>query len=441
MKKLMLMLVLPVLVLSCTDTPQQDTQPTPPPTLGTDTDIMLFPHTGQTQTLHITAENLEEWSAYSDISWIELGEPNIEAGTIEVTVAPTEEILDKSGEIIVYSDMEEVARVSVTQTGNGIIYDRPTAELMNFRGPVKEVSFYFNPCYIWEVNSDYMHNLKFDERGRLTDFVFEEHDNVSYHAQNTTRVTYDDNNRPLKMEVTSNAQIAPGEKYQYTLTFEYGNGENYFETNTFMGLLFEGFGIYTAHRMWLPKMLKGLEKLSIESNAITISGFYLDFKDMGNTGTCTAHGLFDTGTVLDQHLYDYQFEGNFTKWVQYLAVFSGLENVLHQQEYYVEPLSGYILSERINIIDAGFIGMEKIYHTNLANSFYRYTEEIAYGYSMDVTYNDLYDVVDVSESYHGIGAYVEYNYDTRNNWTSLQVQAAPNATYPIETKRTITYYE
>jgi hypothetical protein len=89
--------------------------------------------------------------------------------------------------------------------------------------------------------------------------------------------------------------------------------------------------------------------------------------------------------------------------------------------------------------------MDKFYHTDLANSFYYYSEGLDFGYNMDIEFDEYWNVVDVNEKGNKLTAQFEYLYDKWNNYTKCKMHAMNPGDggnfFDDELSREITYYE
>lgn len=421
-------LLLPLSAISC----QQEPDPVPGSIQPVVTE-MTFPRWGNTQTLEIEALNLTDWNAYSDMSWIELGEPNLKNGTIEVTVKTTEELNDLHGEIIIYSELEEVAKVAVTQKGNGTIYHRPTSLLLNIKGPVKTVDFYFNPIYVWERNSSHIQNLVFDELGRISSMTYTELTPDMPPVTNThdATFTFDDQNRPLNMTVISRDLITAYGPYEFSIDFTYDNSEKYIEVHQLFYDYFEtAVQLYTDARIWMPRMLKGLRRIDLESNVLQAKSYRMDFepRDDGSILCSDTIEKYD-GTIDRKELYTYYFEGNYTKSCQYWKVaYADMEReVLHSVDFVIDPESGNILSETIIFTDHENNNMtdllrEKHYHSNFINSCYSFYDLNTFGYYMNIEYDEQWNATYINDIFRSVTSEYEYEYDEWGNIVHLDLR-------------------
>lgn len=439
--KYLLLAALMFVLAGCSDDGNV-TEPMPegPAAIKVDRTELAFSELGGSEVLNITAENTDMWSAFSKISWIEVGEPDLENGTLAITVLPTEEIYDLTGEVIIHTAAEETVKVAVTQKGNGVIHDRSTAKRMNLHGPVKEVSFYFFPIHQWEYLTSQMRNLKFDRDGQMTYFEyihFSPPDNlIRYNAT----LEYDSQSRLVKIDVGSNASVdeAGTIPFEFSIGFEYGNHGKYVETDFLFSWLNERY-CYVTHRTWLPKMMKNLTKITI-NNPITIPndfGFVWD-----NTAEAVKLWMLSSGNYQEVDFAKYEFTGDYTHKAIYPYSFLGFDTEF-AHIYEVDPATGYILSIKQTDYE-GKIGLDlfnKFYTPNLQNTLSRYEDEFDYGYRMDITYNDNFDVTGMDEKYHEWYSELGYEYDDHGNWISVLVSSYPEPFMPVDSERTITYWD
>lgn len=434
-----------LLVAGCTDDEGNTPEiiPEPEKSIQVDKPELSFPRTGGSAVLNITTENVESWDAYSDISWIELGEPDIESGTLSVTVAATEKIEDMEGEIVIHTVMEEVIRIKVKQDGNGIIYDRSSSSRLGFHGDVKSVEFYCELPYVWEYKPSFMYDLEFDRNGMLTHFRYFEFEAPSYIVNFTADLEYDDDRRLAKMDVKSDVNVPAGGPYEFSLTFEYGDHGKYIETDQLFTWLSDR-ATYTTHRTWLPRMMKNLTKVSVHNTVTTPNDFCIAIDVTGETGTGTIVMTDETGTEKQMHLYDYVFDGKFTQKIIYPYFFISVE-LPFMHVYEVEQKSGYItrLYQTAAEDDIGLLIFDKYYDTDLKNSLYRYEDALDYMYSMNITYNENFDIEHIEEINFSATSSVEYDYDEHNNWTDMHLDITPIPYHgnKLPTSRTVTYWE
>lgn len=440
MKKYLLLLLALPLFAACNDS-GDNTDRLPDAEITVGTDKIDFPSKGGAQTITVAVENSDKWEAYSKVSWIELGQPDFEKGTLEITVAPTEEILDLSGEVVIYAGMNASRSITVSQKGHGVIHERSSLSRMGLKGDISELSHYTVPIYIWELNSDFMRNLRFDEHGMLTYF-----EHTHYFAPGVTgeffiNISYDQSQRITKIDATSDLIVdGTTTPFKFSFDFSYGNHGKYIETDRFFHEMVaqNAFGCY---RLWAPRMIKDLTHVHVVNTSLT-TDWDLIIKVDGDTGSGIQE-YESGGQIMGGEVFKYTFENGYTKTFSYKSGFTGVL-ISFMQEYDVDPVSGYIRRITQSSPDIGGDGVtvEKTFFTDLANSMATYKEYMEIGYEMKIGYNENYDVVSIKEDYNVYHAEFDYDYDSHGNWIQAytnDIHTAP--VQPFDITRTITYRE
>lgn len=410
----------------------------PEKALSTDTIEVTFPKEGGTRTINLGITGLDIIDAYPSSSWIEVSGLDKESGTLMISAGPTSEINDLEGKVIIYSELDETLSVKVKQEGNGIIYDRSTAELMNLHGNVKEVSFFFDPTYIWEQNASYLYNLRFNEKGMIT------HMEYFYLYTNKKKITcecdleYDSQDRLTDIDVKTDGVVSMEDMtpFEYSISLEYGEHGKYIATDRIFGFLEEN-QTWTWYRIWLPKMIRDLSKLTIHNNVITPSEFTIDIEVNGEEGTA----YLNTGSEAQQ-LNKYTFIGQYTSTIDFLMNFAGIATVESRMLYETEKESGYVTRIAHTATAMGDLPIsEKTYSTDLCNPLMKYEDNLNYNYEMTIERNGNNDITAINETKHELEATYSYEYDEYGNWTSINEHTLSiEATWPFETEREILYY-
>lgn len=101
--------------VACDDTEENPVEPTPEPVeIIVTPDALLFEPEGGVQTLSVQADGAV-WGVEKSDAWININ-PDIEAGTIEVTVGPLNDTQPRSGKITVTGGIEPVS-IEIVQSG------------------------------------------------------------------------------------------------------------------------------------------------------------------------------------------------------------------------------------------------------------------------------------------------------------------------------------
>ncbi len=314
---------------------------------------------------------------------------------------------------------------------NGILFDRPTALLMNLKGPVKSLDLYFNPIYMWETNTSQIEAIEFDERGRLSSMTYFEVI-PPYTGVNDATFTFDDQNRPLTMEVKSRNMTGIGNvPYEFAFTFNYDDSEKYIEVHDlFFGIIQMEFEIYTDARIWMPRMLKGLRSIDIESNGFQYKSMMFDFRPAADgTVVCVLAVTDKDDRPLEQELYTYHFAGNFTVSCKYMNYYMYSDEMYpHSLDFVIDPETGNILSEVLSISvpqdNSTFTVLERRNHNNLSNSCHYFYDMVYCGYDMNIEYDENWNAVHINERGNMLKADYEYEYDDWGNiiYTTMKIQ-------------------
>lgn len=438
MKKILDLCVIVVFATLAEACSKHETVPYVSPDLSVDETELWFSKDGGSEIVTVSSQGLEHLSAYSSSSWIGLSEIDPETGSLIVSVEKTEEIGDLTGEVVVYSELDTTCRILVTQEGNGIIYDRSTLEIMNLHGKVKECSFFFDPTYVWEQNSSYLYNLKFNENGMLT---YMEYFNLNMGGSKITcycTLTYDDLNRLTNIDVQTDGVVSMEDMtpFEYSISLEYGDHGKYIETERIFGFLEENT-TWLWYRVWMPRMIKDITKVTVYNNVTTPTDFYLDFEINEADGSAYLHTSDEP-----QLLNAYTFIGQYTSTVDYMMNFLGIISTDSRLTYTVEPESGYLTGlVQTSSVMGDIPIMDKAYSDDLSNSLMSYVESLNFNYNMLIDRNENSDIIGIDESTHGLQAAYQYEYDDNGNWVEItSANLSVEATYPFETKRTIVYY-
>ena len=396
---------LAVSLQACTE---KEIAPESRPELSVNETEIWFSREGGTDTVIVTSEGLDHLNAYSSSSWISLSDIDPETGNLVISVEKTEEIGDLAGEVVVYSELDTTYRIKVTQEGNGIIYDRSSLEIMNLHGKVKELSFYFDPTYVWEQNASYLYNLKFNEAGMLT---YMEYFNLNMGGSKINcfcTLSYDDQNRLVNIDVKTDGVISMEDMtpFEYSISLEYGDHGKYVDVERIFGFLEENT-TWLWYRVWMPRMIKDIKRVTVYNNVTNPTDFYLDFEINETDGSAYLYTSEEP-----QLLNAYTFNGGYlTRLVQTSSVMGDT------------PI------------------MDKTYSDVLCNPLMTYVEGLNFNYNMLIERNENSDIIGISESNHGLQADYQYRYDGNGNWVEITSgNLSIVATYPFETSRTIVYY-
>lgn len=426
---------LAVLLQACTE---KEIAPESRPELSVNETEIWFSREGGTDTVIVTSEGLDHLNAYSSSSWISLSDIDPETGNLVISVEKTEEIGDLAGEVVVYSELDTTYRIKVTQEGNGIIYDRSSLEIMNLHGKVKELSFYFDPTYVWEQNASYLYNLKFNEAGMLT---YMEYFNLNMGGSKINcfcTLSYDDQNRLVNIDVKTDGVISMEDMtpFEYSISLEYGDHGKYVDVERIFGFLEENT-TWLWYRVWMPRMIKDIKRVTVYNNVTNPTDFYLDFEINETDGSAYLYTSEEP-----QLLNAYTFNGQYTATVDYMMNFLGIITTDSRLTYTVEPESGYLtrLVQTSSVMGDTPI-MDKTYSDVLCNPLMTYVEGLNFNYNMLIERNENSDIIGISESNHGLQADYQYRYDGNGNWVEITSgNLSIVATYPFETSRTIVYY-
>lgn len=420
-------------VLSCTE--NNGTAPD----ISTSTESIDFPKEGGEWTIAVDVTGSDTWKAYASCSWISLS-PDYEKNTLTIYVPATEDIQDKSEEVIVYSDFEKSVSIKITQKGFGLLHERNSRDLMKIKGKVKGMDFYFDPAHIWEVNPMYFYNLEFSETGMLTHYEYWDRymdgSMMNYYAD----VAYDDQNRLESIRVRTDAGDADNYPKEFTLSFEYGNHGKYISTRNLLSFADSWF-CYVREQIWLPEMIRNLEKITLSSEFIERatdgeckSPVSLAISVDGNEGKATYH------REKDYEWITYGFTGDYTTSMKYSITFVGwtIDSFVN---YEIDPVTGNILRMRHYNDEVFGTFMEKCYNEDLYNTPATCEDNVWTYYRMAMEYNERYDLTTLTADNYGYRADFAYSYDAFGNWTGLQLGEGSQAPIvPLPETRSITYY-
>ncbi|MGN0195763.1 MAG: BACON domain-containing protein [Candidatus Cryptobacteroides sp.] len=434
------------------------------PEIHADTEAIAFDTEGGSQTVKVTVMDAASWTATTTGSWINI-ESNVDAGTIEVTVEPTRDIEDKTGEIIVYTDAETPARIAVTQEGNGIIYDRTSLKLMGIKGKVRSMDFWFDPMHMWEQQAGFFRNLQFNTEGMLTHFEFTFKQGVV--VDFAVDAEYDDNNRITSAHFTTSDLYSQYFPSEYTIQFTYGNHGKYVcLENVFYPI--ETWNCLVYNRAWLPFAMKDLAEVRLVSDylkgyQITEDGKGIDhvelvFCEEDNQEVAAVYPysvkyrmyLPETdddgnktpnpgGTLYD--LNHYAFTGNYTTRMKYDTPFVGIM-IPVDVTFDLDQRTGLIYTHEVRN-DEVFVGRPLLYkrfYADFRNSCFRYEDDLGTYYRMDISYNDNGDISALYNASRLASAKFDYTYDKYGNWVEMSIDTNTELSTDIKTSREIKYY-
>ena len=395
-----------------------------------------FPAEGGCEAVVVFIEGLESWDAYASESWIELT-PDREKGILTVSADETEEVGDISGKVIIYSSLEETIEIEVDQKGWGVIYDRPTKSLMNLRGNVKEVDFWFSPKNMWMMQPQYLYNLVFNEKGMLTHYEtnYTTDKRVDFYAD----LTYDGDNRLVRIDITSKGGASDYFPAALTVDFSYDDHGKYISTRN-MFTIIDSWNCFIYPNVWMPKMIRDLSSVKLTSKFfeqfIGRDHVTLDIEVNGDEGqawytmTEERQGLFET----------YEFSGPYTSAMQYEIVFVGIY-IPSWVTYEIRPESGYITRVQHRNDEVFGILEEERFDTNIRNTTSSYANNYQNYMRLTVEYNEYFDPVYSHNASQEATAKFGYVYDKAGNWTELEIEEMTKEPgQPLKTSRKITYY-
>lgn len=404
--------------------------------LGAAVKEVNFPKEGGSERIAVLAEGIDSWSAYSTESWIEVAVDET-VGSVTVSAAPTDEISGLSGKVFVYSDIEQMLEIDVTQEGCGVIYGRSSLDIMGLHGPVKTVDFYFSPKSLWLMQTQYLSNLEFDEDGMLVHYEYD------YAMGSVTRfaadLSYDDRNRLVRIDVSTNAVVGSEFPQEMTIDLSYGEHGKYISTQHIFSVA-ESWNCPLWQSQWMPRMIKDLSGIRLTSDLIAeyigTDNVSVDIEVEGDSGEAV-YTMGDQTVLLET----YTFLGDYTAGMVYDIVFVGIV-IPSYITYEVEPESGYI-SRFIQRNDEVYgILSEEVYSLDVQNSLVSYTDNYQNYSRLKIEYNDRLDPISVIHENYGYSARFGYTYDDNGNWVELDVQEMTQAPQQaLETTRTVTYYE
>lgn len=427
---LAMLLNLTVFILpSCSDSTIEDKR------LGAAVTEVKFSKEGGSERIAILAVGIDSWKAYATESWIDVTVDE-SGGSIIVSVAPTEEISDLFGKVFVYSDLEQMQEIDVTQEGRGIIYERSSLDIMGLHGPVKTVDFYFSPKSLWLMQTQYLSNLEFDEDGMLVhyEYVYKTGTSVSFAAD----LSYDDQRRLSRIKVSTNASAGTDFPRDMTIDLCYGNHGKYISTQHIFTVA-EAWNCPLWQSQWMPRMIKDLSGIKLTSDFIAeyigVDNVTVDIEVEGDSGEAV-YMMGDNTAVLET----YTFSGPYTSCMIYDIDFVGIV-IPSYITYEIEPESGYI-SRFIQRNDEVYgVLSEEVYSMDVQNSLVSYTDNYQNYSRLSIVYNESLDPITVTHDSYGYFARFGYTYDDNGNWVELDIQEmTQNPLMALQTTRTVTYY-
>lgn len=436
------------------------------PEIHADIEEIAFSTEGGSKTVKVSVHDATSWTAAATGSWIDI-EPDVNAGTVKVTVEPTEDIEDKTGEIIVYTDAETPAKIAVTQKGNGIIYDRTSLKLMGIKGKVRSMDFWFNPMHMWEVQPGFFRNLEFSKEGMLTHFEFSFKQGVV--VDFSVDADYDEHNRITEARFTTSDIYSRYFPSEYAIRFTYGNHGKYVcLENVFYPI--ETWNCMVCNWAWLPFSMKDLTEVRLVSDYLSsfqttedgrgtdhvemIFGEETDSEKAAEYPYCMKYKMYlpntdDEGNKVpnpEGTLYDlnhYAFTGNYTTRMEYDTPFVGIM-IPVDVTFDVDQRTGHIYTHEIRNEDVyGEMPLlYKRFYADFRNSCFHYEDDLGTYYRMDISYNENGDVSELYNASRRATAKFDYTYDKYGNWEALHIDS--NVEIPgsgdIKTSREIKYY-
>ncbi|MGM9748840.1 MAG: hypothetical protein ACI3ZN_08560, partial [Candidatus Cryptobacteroides sp.] len=407
------------------------------------------------------------WNAHTTASWMEISLDKAE-GTVTLTVNPTEDIEAKTGEIIIWSDIEQVGKVTVSQDGNGIIYDRSSLKTMGLKGKVRHISDWFDPIHMWEAQPGFLKNLEFDSNGMLTHFEFTYTAGVI--VDFAFNMTYDEQNRLIEIHGTSSDTNETYYPNDYVISFQYGNHGKYVNLDNLFEPI-DTWGCLTMSKRWMPAALKDLTQITLTSDYLAqyqpsedgkginhceiIIGEYPDDPAWPGVWQAKYRAYFaNTATDndgneirvpnpegTDYHLNYYEFTGPYTTKMVYDIDFVGI--VIPATAYFdIDPRNGLIYTQDIRN-DEVFVGHSLLYkrfHGDFRNSCFQFNDDMGTYYRMSIEYNDRYEVSRIYNASRKAEANFTYKYDENGNWTDMTIDTNSPLQTPPPTSRSIKYY-
>lgn len=409
---------------SCTQSEQPDT-----PSMTTAVEEVSFPADGGEYTVYLISENVEVWDAYTTASWVEPVIDKENNGVI-LRCAITDEIQDRECRLIVYSDFEETIEIPIKQEGNGIVYERSSKAIMNLHGNVHEVSFYFNPMYVWERNPSYLSNLVFDENGMLTHFEYFYREMDGSMVNHQAECTYDDLNRIVRMDVDMGTA-------SFALDFTYSDHDKYIPTDNLFAVC-EAWGCYIWNRIWMPKMIKNLASVTLTSEYIEPTSYTTRIDVDGDTGQAVYYAEGVEETLLNSYI----FNGEWPSSMEFQKYFVGIY-IPAFIDYTLDPSTGNLSAIRHYNDEVYGTFYQQYFNDDRMNTMRYCYDNLETYYDMELTYNDRLDLTYLNDIHHGNILSLDYVYDTQGNWTEVTTNEVTGDDIPVayESTRTITYYE
>lgn len=431
-----ILLLAMALMSSCTE-PKPEPEPDPEETWLTVLESSLaFPATGGIKTLNVSSSS-GEWDVTSESTWISIGDPDFENGTVKIAVTAFDSDTDVTGTITITSGTDEKT-VDVTQKGWGaIIHERSSLARMNLKGDIAELEYYVNPVYLIEIRFGEMRNLKFNEKGMLTYYECKNKYNDEYIPYHNT-LTYDNSGRLIKLESVSPGFVADGTStpIAYTLDFEYGSHDKYVEMEQIMDYLDSGLLCIGYHRLWMPHMIKGLTKIKGNNNAIApTQNFQFELEADGNAIAVKFVAFKDSDGSVDEtqgvDLGVYTYDGPYVIKREYIHVLFGMMPSPTYSDYVIDPASGNMLSKKTYTLyydgyEAPIISAT--HFDNRINMWENYINLLV-GYDMDVVINDNKDVTSLDNVATASVIELAYVYDEQGNWTRIEATKLENLTH------------
>lgn len=414
---------------SCTDGTTEEKK------LGSAVKEINFPKEGGSERIAVLTVGLDSWNAYATESWINVAVDE-SSGSITVSAGPTDEISGLAGKVFVYSDIEQMLEIDVTQEGQGVIYERSSLDIMGLHGPVKTVDFYFSPKSLWLAQTQYLSNLEFDEDGMLVHYEYNY--TMGSNTGFTADLSYDDQKRLSSIKVTANASAGSEFPQEMTIDLSYGNHGKYISTQHIFTVA-EAWNCPLWQSQWMPRMIKDLSGIKLTSGFIAeyigTDNVRVDIEVEGDSGQAV-YTMGDESVVLET----YTFSGAYTVGMVYDINFVGIV-IPSYITYEVEPESGYI-SRFVQRNDEVYgILSEEVYSLDVQNSLVSYTDNYQNYSRLKIEYNESLDPVSVIHENYGYSAKFGYTYDADGNWVELDIQEMTQAPQQaLRTTRTITYY-
>lgn len=434
------------------------------PSVNSDVTEIEFTTEGGSRTISVSTEGLESWDVYSSASWAEII-PDFTANTITVNVAPTEDIDDKTCDVVIFSDIRQAQMISIIQKGNGIIYDRPSSKQMGFRGKVRLADFYFDPIHMWEHQPGYLYNLEFDKNGMLTYYEFTYKADIVVNF--AVEVSYNNENRPVKLHAYSSdtsGEVFPSE---FVIDFTYGSHGKYVNLQNLFAPI-EAWNCPTFYRVWMPDALKNLTGIRLSSDFLRTYQITEDGKGINHVdiiidtypedeweGRWQAKyrsylpksGTDDEGNSIqvpnpEGTLYElnkYEFTGPFTTKMIYDIDFVGII-IPATVTFDLDQRNGLVYTEEIRNDEVFGQLLYKTYHSDFNNSCFRYSDDMGTYYRMDIEYNEKYDVSRLYNGSRDAYADFQYEYDEFGNWKAIECEANSLPLTMFPSTRKIKYY-